>query len=67
MKYCPYCEKENDDQNLFCIKCGKLLPEDSSKGIITNLPKTQNVEEDTFTLIMLLIKRNILFQLFFIF
>ncbi len=50
MKYCPYCEKENDDQNLFCIKCGKLLPEDSSKGIITNLPKTQNVEEDTFYL-----------------
>lgn len=25
MKYCPYCGKENEDNNKFCYNCGKQL------------------------------------------
>ncbi len=38
--HCPYCNTVNDDENSFCVSCGKTIPQDY-KTLPNALPPTQ--------------------------
>ncbi|UCG90607.1 MAG: RDD family protein [Candidatus Heimdallarchaeota archaeon] len=33
MRYCPFCGAEVDEDSLYCLNCGKKLPEKPIKGV----------------------------------
>jgi len=42
MRYCPFCGAEVDEDSLYCLNCGKKLPEKPVKGVEAwEIPPTQ--------------------------
>ena len=43
MKYCPYCGKENEENNKFCVGCGKSL--DTQDGDVVEVVEAKTMNE----------------------
>ena len=41
MKYCPYCGKQIDEQDVFCRFCGEKLPKKATNGTLDTTEETK--------------------------